>query len=429
MPLFPVIMALVLGLATALMVTTSASAQTADPTAPTTLTTAPADPTAPPPDEGGPPATDQAGEAPPPGQPGDAQAGEQQRIRAQQEAQRRAQQWARRRAARQKELDALQRNIGARYEELQRARTELATMESDLDATVEEYNARMLELAEARRQAALAREELEAAQTEFEAAYGLLCDRLVGAYKSDNSALAVLVGSTSMDDFIRRLTLIVSLARGDRARVDDITGMRMRVERSLDDLSLRLHEVAVATEALEGKKVEIEGKITVRRDYVAGLDREMRGLIDRMNTITRQMVPPSLDIAAYLAVWKAGGGEAGGLPIASVALRYLGVPYVWGGETPDSGLDCSGLTRWVFLQFGISIPHLASAQQQLGSRVSLDRARPGDLVFFGRPAHHVAIYLGEGLIIEAPNTGSAVRIFPLAAKRGLSDVRRISLPG
>lgn len=90
-----------------------------------------------------------------------------------------------------------------------------------------------------------------------------------------------------------------------------------------------------------------------------------------------------------------------------IAMRYIGVPYVYGGTTP-AGFDCSGLTQYVYAQLGISLPRTASAQQ--ASVQSVSTPQPGDLVFFGYPAYHVGIYAGNGQMIAAPKPGESVRL-------------------
>jgi peptidoglycan DL-endopeptidase CwlO len=94
-----------------------------------------------------------------------------------------------------------------------------------------------------------------------------------------------------------------------------------------------------------------------------------------------------------------------------IAKTYLGVKYTWGGTDPKTGLDCSGLTRLVYGQVGVSLPRTSRDQAKAGSRVdSLAQAQPGDLVFFGSPVHHVGIYLGDGKMLDAPHTGTTVQI-------------------
>ena len=106
-----------------------------------------------------------------------------------------------------------------------------------------------------------------------------------------------------------------------------------------------------------------------------------------------------------------GGTGTAGQAVVSEAKRYLGVPYRWGGTNPATGLDCSGLVQLVYAKLGISLPRVSSDQARVGQAVpSLAQARPGDILAFGSPVHHVGIYIGNGKMIEAPHTGEEVRI-------------------
>lgn len=91
------------------------------------------------------------------------------------------------------------------------------------------------------------------------------------------------------------------------------------------------------------------------------------------------------------------------------ALSQLGVPYVWGGETPGRGFDCSGLTQWAYGKEGVRLEHFA-ANQDVGERVSQPNLAPGDLVVWDG---HVAMYIGRDRMVEAPHTGEVVHIVPL----------------
>lgn len=95
--------------------------------------------------------------------------------------------------------------------------------------------------------------------------------------------------------------------------------------------------------------------------------------------------------------------------IVAYASQFQGVPYVWGGTSP-SGFDCSGLVQYCYRQFGYYLPRVSQDQQNFGTDVSLSELRTGDLVFWGRPATHVAFYIDGGYILHAPNTGDVVRI-------------------
>ena len=104
-------------------------------------------------------------------------------------------------------------------------------------------------------------------------------------------------------------------------------------------------------------------------------------------------------------------GSGTGQSIVNTAMQYLGVPYVWGGTSP-SGFDCSGLVQYVCKKNGISVARVAADQRNCGTYVSRENLRPGDLVFFakGGSIHHVGIYVGNGNMIHAPQTGDVVKI-------------------
>jgi len=97
--------------------------------------------------------------------------------------------------------------------------------------------------------------------------------------------------------------------------------------------------------------------------------------------------------------------SANGSAIVSIAMRYVGVPYVSGGTSP-SGFDCSGLTQYVYGQVGISLPRTSSAQRYAGTVVSASEAKAGDLIW---TPGHVAIYAGDGMQIDAPKPGDVVK--------------------
>ena len=121
------------------------------------------------------------------------------------------------------------------------------------------------------------------------------------------------------------------------------------------------------------------------------------------------------------------GSITAGSRVVSEARKYLGIPYLWGGTDPAKGLDCSGLVQLVYKNLGIELPRVSRDQAQAGTAVaSLDEARPGDLVAFGSPVHHIGIYIGDNKMIEAPRTGLDVRVTelyekPTAIRRVLDD--------
>jgi cell wall-associated NlpC family hydrolase len=117
--------------------------------------------------------------------------------------------------------------------------------------------------------------------------------------------------------------------------------------------------------------------------------------------------------------------SAGGAGAVQAAESQLGVPYVWGGETPGVGFDCSGLTAWAWGQVGVSLPHFSGGQMADSTPVPVGDLQPGDLLFYGPGgSDHVAMYVGGGSMIEAPYTGAVVRITGLRLGDGFVGAGR-----
>jgi peptidoglycan DL-endopeptidase CwlO len=100
-----------------------------------------------------------------------------------------------------------------------------------------------------------------------------------------------------------------------------------------------------------------------------------------------------------------------GATILTVAAKYVGTPYVFGGETP-AGFDCSGFVAFVFSQFGLALPHSVHAQNRLGILIKPEDAQPGDLVVFNDMSHD-GIYAGNGNFYHAPRPGDTVKLAPI----------------
>ena len=106
---------------------------------------------------------------------------------------------------------------------------------------------------------------------------------------------------------------------------------------------------------------------------------------------------------------KRATGNATGTKVVQEAEKYLGRPYHYGGNSPKTNFDCSGLTQWSFKEAGMNIPRVAKDQQSAGKEVPKNQLRAGDLIFKGNPAHHVALMIDNKTLIEAPHTGATIR--------------------
>jgi cell wall-associated NlpC family hydrolase len=110
----------------------------------------------------------------------------------------------------------------------------------------------------------------------------------------------------------------------------------------------------------------------------------------------------------------------------AAAESQIGVPYVWGGETPNVGFDCSGLVQWAWGQAGVGLPRTSGAQFGATTQVPLADIEPGDLLFYGPDgSEHVAMYIGGGMMVEAPETGQTVHNTPVRTGDGFAGVGRV----
>ena len=132
--------------------------------------------------------------------------------------------------------------------------------------------------------------------------------------------------------------------------------------------------------------------------------------------------PDTAPLAAQLAALQQAKDAPGNTSLVKTVLQrafsLLGTPYRWGGNSPDSGFDCSGLVGYVFRTIGIDLPRVSRAMADEGTKVaSRDALAEGDLVFFGRRGHidHVGIYIGEGKFLHAPRTGRDVTVSSLSS--------------
>lgn len=165
---------------------------------------------------------------------------------------------------------------------------------------------------------------------------------------------------------------------------------------------------------------------------IGGADDFAQALARLSAPASSAMVPSSASASASalsLPPTAAGAGATGGQAIVDQATRYLGVPYVFGGEDM-SGMDCSGLVQRVLADLGVSVPRVVPDQARVGTEVaSLADARPGDLIVT-RDRGHIVIYAGDGKILHAPRPGKNVELISNYLGPGdIGTIRRIDVTG
>ncbi|MCD9878044.1 C40 family peptidase [Streptomyces guryensis] len=190
-----------------------------------------------------------------------------------------------------------------------------------------------------------------------------------------------------------------ALARAARTALDAQLALAERQKKDRDDVQARLEDVEKALASLTPEQLAALGELE-KQDT----DRAQQRLM-ASGTLSREHRPS-----------RAGARALG------YAVRQLGKPYRWGAQGPKS-YDCSGLTSQAWGKAGRPIPRTSQEQWAQLPRVPLKKLRPGDLVIYFPDATHVAMYLGEGMMIQAPRTGERVKVSPVASYPILGAVR------
>ncbi|MFB0631389.1 NlpC/P60 family protein [Streptomyces sp. AB3(2024)] len=208
----------------------------------------------------------------------------------------------------------------------------------------------------------------------------------------------------------RQAGVVARLERGEQ-RADALAGA---ARKALDTQQGLAVERKKQHEEVTGRLKDVERLLAaLTPEEVAGLDR-------REAAVTAGAQRELLDSGRLPA--RTGTPTAAGGAALRYATAQIGKPYVWGAEGPAS-FDCSGLTSKAWEHAGRSIPRTSQEQWARLPRVPLDRLRPGDLVVYFPKATHVALYIGDGKVIQAPRPGATVKVSPIAANPLLGAVR------
>ena len=371
-----------------------------------------------------------------------------------------------------------------------------ATDEAEL--AVERYNKAVVDLERATTRARVARTAADRAERQVTAARGAFSDFARASYKQGSTvgSITALVDATGPTDLLQRADL---LSYAGKRRLDAVGRLdRAKVRRANAESTARklLAEQQAATVRAEKAKVEAARKVADARSRLVTLQAQrtalnaqlekariaLNGLLaerqryrawqkaeairiakerERLRKIREAAARRAAAAAAAARAaaaraasgrgsrsggssgsssWTGGGRRwtaARGQWVADAALRWLGMPYAWGGgnrwgptrgvngpgagwnDSTVIGFDCSGLALWAWAQVGIFLPHYSGYQYSSGRRISSGNLRPGDLVFWAYDTydpstiHHVAIYIGGGRVVQAPQSGDVVRISPM----------------
>lgn len=268
-------------------------------------------------------------------------------------------------------------------EELQAKISKLTTK---AEVLTEKYNGQKLELREAKKSARQAGKRSKRTQRRLDRVRGVLADVAASQYKGGSAMRQpmAMLSASSPQEFLDRASMLRHLSEQRRAQLRELEGSLQRVRHAEQEARQAAERVREITKQLESKKQKIERLVAKAEDELAEVQQD-------------PYTPAQF-------------GDLGSGVVAravEIALAQQGDPYVWGAAGPDS-FDCSGLIVYAFGQVGVSMPHYTGALWDMGPRVSRSQLQVGDFVYTS--SHHVGIYVGNGQMVHAPNSGSVVRV-------------------
>jgi cell wall-associated NlpC family hydrolase len=342
--------------------------------------------------------------------------------------------------------------VAAKRAQAQQVLAEIEAIDMELDRAVDAWNGARLELGRIEARLADNQRRLAIARTNYRRTQRILAARVVALYTSDEpTALEVILGSASVTDLLDRLETVENVTAEDARIAGEVQATKAEVARRQTALVRARARQAELVADLEARRASIEGRLAERRRLYASVDSEIASLeaaererqarlaaearktvaaarrqartteepveeqqpADTATTSQPSSPAPQPSSQPPSPSPPAPAPSSRGARAAQIALRYLGIPYRWGGASPSTGFDCSGFTMFVYRQVGVSLPHYTVAQYGYGRAVSRGALAPGDLVFFNGLSH-VGIYIGGGRFVHSPHTGDVVKISSLS---------------
>jgi peptidoglycan DL-endopeptidase CwlO len=317
--------------------------------------------------------------------------------------------------------------IGSKRAQAQQVLAQIQAMDAQMEKAVEAYNAANVRLDQIKHDLEVNQARLETAKKNLVKARAQVSARLVALYTSNEpDTLSIIFGASSLGDLIERIDSANRIADEDARIAAEVKQYRNEVQTRQQALvKAQADQVEVVAEraahraSVQSQLAERQALYSSIKDQIAQLEAAEQARQARLAAQARAAAKKQQSAPAPAPAPAPSSSSGGSTPppathssVVSIALQYLGVPYVWGGASP-SGFDCSGLTMYAYAKVGVYLPHNAAMQYGMGTPVSRSQLAPGDLVFFNGLSH-VGMYIGGGRFVHAPHTGDVVKISSLS---------------
>lgn len=350
-------------------------------------------------------------------------------------------------SAAQSALDAENKKISSLSAQEETLSAEQEEAENQLAEIIEELASLEMQLNEITDEIEQTKLDLIAAEEEAERQYQMMKLRIAYMYEqSEQSTFAKILTSGSISDILNALQYMNSVYDYDRNLLDEYEATVQEITNLKQDLECEKMELEEVQKAYEEQEAQLEVAVAELAKKIANIDAAINNAAKKAKayeaTIAAEnaKIRKAIEAQAQLSSNSSSSnkkepttsGESknpskrtgvSGSAVVDYACQFVGNPYVFGGNSLTSGVDCSGFVNQVMAHFGVSVPRSSYALQGAGSEVSYDSAQPGDIICY---PGHVAIYMGGGKIVHAKNSNSGiVTDSVLYSSKGIITIRRV----
>jgi peptidoglycan hydrolase CwlO-like protein len=292
-----------------------------------------------------------------------------------------------------------------------------------LDAVIEklfeEVDKTKVKIGETEQKIEKTKKDIQVAEDDIKEEEDLFNGRMRTMYMNGvDGYLEVLLSSDGIEDLISRVDNIKKIVEYDNKIIGELTDKKDKIEDQKATLETQKDKLVLLKTDNEDKIDKLKEKKQEQNTLITEAKKQEQlysskiGDAQAIVNATMKQIQQIRDKATKYTPSR-GSASLSSDAVVAYASNFLGTPYVWGANGPDS-FDCSGFTKYVYAHFGISLTRTTYTQIEEGSYVSRDNLEPGDLIFFGSGSpHHVGIYVGNNSYIHAPRTGDVVKVSAL----------------